>query len=228
MYAAKRRPSGEALSYQGLDAVANLQDLAFRDSGYLFGDSPLGVLEGLVSAVDAKDRYTRDHSEHVARLALLIADELGLSTDQCRIIAVAGLLHDVGKIGVPDRILRKPGALTPEERELVKRHVPFGVAIVRGVLDDTDIVDAVAYHHERWDGKGYPSGVLGPSTPLLSRVMQLADAASSMLLDRPYRKGIDWPDVCQELRANAGSQFDPNLVEILITAYERSRVQIPA
>lgn len=184
----------------------------------LLGDSPFGVLEGLVSAVDAKDRYTREHSEDVTRLALLLAEAMGLGAAERRVLAIAGPLHDVGKIAVPDRILRKPGRLSVEEYAAIKQHVKYGVAIIQGVLEDAAIVDAVAYHHERWDGRGYPYGVHGAETPVAGRIMQVADAVSAMLLDRPYRQGLQWAQVVAELRAQAGSQFDPTLVEPFIAA----------
>jgi HD-GYP domain-containing protein (c-di-GMP phosphodiesterase class II) len=141
-----------------------------------------------------------------------------LGAEERRVLALAGPLHDVGKIALPDRILRKPGPLTAEEYRALQRHVTYGVAIVRGVLDDDAVVEAIAYHHERWDGRGYPSGVAGPDTPLVGRIMQVADAVSAMLLDRPYRQGLPWERVIAELRAGAGSQFDPALVEPFIAA----------
>jgi diguanylate cyclase (GGDEF)-like protein/putative nucleotidyltransferase with HDIG domain len=209
MYAAKRaarRPS------------TSLSAGRVRDAADLLGDSPFGVLEGLVAAVDAKDRYTCEHSEHVTALALRLAEALGLGAEERRALALAGPLHDVGKIAIPDRILRKPGALSADEYGTLQQHVTYGVAIVRGVLDDTPVVEAIAYHHERWDGRGYPSRIAGPETPLIGRIMQVADAVSAMLLDRPYRQGLPWERVVEELRAGAGSQFDPALVEPFIAA----------
>jgi diguanylate cyclase (GGDEF)-like protein/putative nucleotidyltransferase with HDIG domain len=225
MYAAKRRSTRRVITRSRGGSPSHWQDLQLRDAADLLGDSPFGVLEGLVSAVDAKDRYTREHSEHVTQLALLLVDELCLPTEQRRVIAVAGLLHDVGKIGVPDRVLRKPGALAIEEYAAIKRHVSYGVAIIRGVLNDAEVVDAVAYHHERWDGKGYPHAIAGTETPILGRIMQVADAASAMLLDRPYRQGLAWEEVAARLRQSAGSQFDPDLVEPFIAAFGRARAR---
>lgn len=223
MYQAKRRASVRVPSANIESFVAHLPASRTRDAADLLGDSPFGVLEGLVSAVDAKDKYTREHSEHVTHLALLLAGALGLAAEDRRVMTIAGLLHDVGKIGVPDRILRKPGALSVEEYDAIKWHVSYGVAIIRGVLDDKHVVDTVAYHHERWDGRGYPHAVSGEATPLLSRIMQVADAASSMLLDRPYRKGLEWAQVVQRLRAGSGSQFDPELVAPFVAAYEAAQ-----
>lgn len=212
MYSAKQGGADGSADSPPLHAFDGLVRVR-RGAAHLLGDSPFGVLEGLVDAVDAKDRYTREHSDDVTRLALLLADELDLDDEFRRRLVLAGALHDVGKIAVPDRILRKPGRLTPEEYEAVKRHVTYGVALIRGVLEDSGVVEAVALHHERWDGTGYPTGVLGIHTPLLGRIMQLADAASAMHLDRPYRRGLPRSTVVAQLRAGAGAQFDPSLIE---------------
>jgi HD-GYP domain-containing protein (c-di-GMP phosphodiesterase class II) len=177
---------------------------------------PVALLRELVVAVDARDRYTRGHAAQATRLALLLAGALELPGEQRRALALAGPLHDVGKIASPERVLRKPGRLTEEEREVLQRHVPIGVVIMRGVLDNADVLDAVAYHHERWDGRGYPYGLPGPATPLLGRVMQVASAVAAMMMDRPYRHALPWGGVVSELRAGAGSQFDPALVELFV------------
>lgn len=184
----------------------------------LLGESQIGVLNGLVTAVDSKDRYTREHSEDVTRWALLLANVIGLDTEQRRVLALAGPLHDVGKIAVPDRILRKPGRLTREEHEIMRHHVLFGVAIIQGVLHDAAVLDAVSHHHERWDGCGYPHGLIGAQASLPGRIMQIADAVSAMRLDRPYRQGLPWTRVIAEVRAGSGSQFDPDLIEPFIAA----------
>ncbi len=212
MYSAKQGETEGTVGEPTLHALDGLVRVR-RGAADLLGDSPFGVLEGLVDAVDAKDRYTREHSDDVTRLALLLAAELHLDDELRRRLVLAGALHDVGKIAVPDRILRKPGRLTPEEYEAVKRHVTYGVALIRGVLEDSGVVEAVAFHHERWDGTGYPSGLPGNDTPLLGRIMQLADAASAMHLDRPYRRGLPRSSVVAQLRSGAGTQFDPSLVE---------------
>lgn len=222
MYNSKRqRVSSSSPIPAGL--TTNMRHLHLHDAADLLGDSPFGVLAGLVSAVDAKDAYTREHSEDVTRLALLLADALDLPAEQRRSLAVAGPLHDVGKIAVPDRILRKPGRLTDEEYDAIKRHVIYGVAIISGVLQDAAVIDAIACHHERWDGRGYPHGLVGPETSVLGRIMQVADAVSAMSLDRPYRRGLPWSQVVDALRAGAGTQFDPALVEPFITAVQGRR-----
>ena len=191
-----------------------------RSAADLMGDTSFGILEGLVAAVDTKDRYTREHSLDVTRYALLLADALGVDAADRRTLALAGPLHDIGKIAVPDRVLRKPGALTADEYEAIKAHVTYGVAIVRGLLDDPQVLAAIAHHHERFDGKGYPSGVPGAETPLVGRILQIADAVSAMALDRPYRRGMSQDQVIAQLRRGAGTQFDPALVEPFISALQ--------
>jgi diguanylate cyclase (GGDEF)-like protein/putative nucleotidyltransferase with HDIG domain len=220
MYADKRggrRPNGFTVATVSPDTGLHALPLNLE----VFGDNPLDVLQGLVDAVDATDRYTREHSQDVARLALLLADELALDEAQRRVLALAGALHDIGKIAIPARVLRKPGRLTAEEYDVVKRHVPYGVAIIRGVLDDEAVVEAVACHHERWDGTGYPTSLRGEHTKLPARIVQLADAASAMRLDRPYRSALSEHLLVAQLRAGAGTQFDPELVEHLVRALRR-------
>jgi putative nucleotidyltransferase with HDIG domain len=190
-------------------------------AGLLLEDRHLGVLNGFVAAINAKDRYTREHSEDVTRWALLLAETTGVSLEQRRVLALAGLLHDVGKVAIPDHILCKPGKLTRDEHEIMKHHVSFGVSIIRGVLHDARVIEAVAHHHERWDGQGYPYGLVGTQSSLPGRIMQVADAASAMRLNRPYRQGLAWSHVIAELRAGMGTQFDPALVEPFISAVGR-------
>lgn len=180
-----------------------------------------GVVEGLVLAVDAKDGYTVVHSAVVAEIATLLADELGLSSRDSAIVRTAGLLHDVGKISIPDRVLRKPGPLNKDEWSIMRQHVEFGELIIRGVPGLRDILDPVRHHHERWDGGGYPRGLVGESVPLLGRIMILADAYSAMILDRPYRRGLTAEVALEQIRAGAGSQFDPELAELLCELLER-------
>lgn len=176
------------------------------------------VLDALIMAVDNKDRYTRRHSEDVTEYALWIAEELGLSEETMRIIRIGCLLHDVGKIGVADDILRKPGRLTPEEFDVMKRHPKLGALIVGALPGVESIIDIVRSHHERWDGTGYPDGLRGEEIPLLGRLVAIADAFSAMTTDRPYRKGMGWQTALAEIERNAGIQFDPAMVESFVHA----------
>ena len=170
------------------------------------------MLDALVTAVDNKDRYTRKHSDDVMEYSLMIGRELGLDQDVLNTIAVAALLHDVGKIGVPDFILRKPGKLTPEEFDAIKQHPQMGAIMVSAVPGLEATLDAVRHHHERWDGHGYPFGLVGTETPLIARLMAVADAYSAMTTDRPYRKGMDRAKALSILKDGAGTQWDPECV----------------
>jgi diguanylate cyclase (GGDEF)-like protein/putative nucleotidyltransferase with HDIG domain len=176
------------------------------------------VLDSLVTAIDQKDRYTRQHSEDVTCYALLLAQALGCSEEVYNIVRVAGLLHDVGKIGIPSSLLRKPGGLTQDEREIMKSHVVISTLIIHGLPHLSDITEAVATHHERWDGTGYPKQLAGDQIPLLGRIMAIADAFSAMTLDRPYRAGMSVESALCEIEAASGKQFDPNLVPIFVQA----------
>jgi diguanylate cyclase (GGDEF)-like protein/putative nucleotidyltransferase with HDIG domain len=178
------------------------------------------TLEGLVQSVDAKDHYTRQHSEVVTEVALLLADQLNLSDETRRAVRIAGLLHDVGKIGIPDYVLKKPGKLTSEEYAIMQRHVHLSEMIIKDVPYLNDVLDAVAHHHERYDGMGYPYHKREEEIPLLGRIMAVADAYSAMCLDRPYRKALTWPEAREELLNGSGSQFDPRLVDLFIKAME--------
>jgi diguanylate cyclase (GGDEF)-like protein/putative nucleotidyltransferase with HDIG domain len=176
----------------------------------------LGFLAGLVTAVDNKDHYTRRHSEEVTSYAMAIADALGLSPQTKRSLRLAGLLHDVGKISVPDRILRKPGKLNKEEIAVVRQHAQFGEMIVHDIPDVPDIVAAIGAHHERFDGHGYPRQLKGDEIPFLARILAVADTYSSMTSDRPYRKAIPADVAQKELHRVAGTQLDPELVAVFL------------
>jgi diguanylate cyclase (GGDEF)-like protein len=184
------------------------------------GSGPFDILQGLIIAVDTKDRYTKRHSEDVARYATFLAERIGLDTDAVRTIHVAGLLHDIGKIGIPDHILRKPGALTPDEYEAVKQHVALGDMIVRDV-PDIDVVRAgIRHHHERWDGHGYLTRLEGEDIPLIARILAIGDTFSAMTTTRPYRKGLTVVEALRRLEDAAGSQLEERLVRAFIDGIE--------
>ena len=185
-----------------------------RDS--MQGQDGFPMLDALVNAVDNKDRYTRRHSEDVLAYSLRMARALGLDAAAQRTVEVAALLHDVGKIGVPDSILRKPGPLTPEEFAAVQHHPVMGAVIVGAVPGLEATLEAVRYHHERWDGGGYPDGLAGEAIPLTARLIAVADAYSALTSDRPYRKGKSASQAQAILKAGAGTQWCPVCVAALL------------
>ena len=180
------------------------------------------VLQGLVLAVDTKDRYTKRHSEDVARYALFLADRLGLPAEMRSTLQAAGLLHDVGKIGIPDAILRKPGVLTQAEVEIVRQHVALGNLIVRDLPDLEQVRAGVRHHHERWDGRGYLDRLAGDEIPLVARILAVGDAFSAMTTDRPYRKALPVEEALRRLVDAADSQLDPALVLAFVEGIERA------
>lgn len=170
------------------------------------------ILEGLVIAVGTKDHYTARHSEDVARYADFIAAQLGLDDSFRQALRRAGRLHDVGKIGIPDGVLRKPGKLTAEEYEIVKQHVALGDLIVRDLPDIELIRAGIRHHHERWDGAGYLTRLAGEEIPFVARILSVADAFSAMTTTRPYRKSLSVDEAITRLEDAAGSQLDEKLV----------------
>ena len=182
--------------------------------------SSFDVLVGLVIAVDTKDRYTKRHSEDVARYATFLAERIGADPELLRTLGIAGLLHDIGKIGIPDVILRKPAALTAGEYEIVKQHVALGDSIVRDLPNLDDVRAGIRHHHERWDGTGYLHGLSGEAIPLIARLLAVADAFSAMTTSRPYRKALPIGESLRRLEDAAGSQLDPALVTAFVTGIE--------
>jgi len=178
------------------------------------------VLQGLIIAVDSKDRYTKRHSEDVARYAVFLAGRLGLDPDLRRTIQLAGLLHDVGKIGIPDHLLRKPSRLTADEVHVFQQHVALGDAIVRDI-PNVDLVRAgIRHHHERWDGRGYLEGLEGDAIPVIGRILAVADAFSAMTTSRPYRKALPVEEALKRLGDAAGRQLEEDLVVAFIKGME--------
>jgi diguanylate cyclase (GGDEF)-like protein/putative nucleotidyltransferase with HDIG domain len=178
------------------------------------------VFQGLILAVDTKDRYTKRHSEDVARYALFLARRIGAPAAELEAIRVAGLLHDVGKIGIPDHILRKPGKLTDEEYRIVQQHVALGDMIVRD-LPDIELVRAgIRHHHERIDGRGYLHRLAGDEIPLVGRILAVGDAFSAMTTSRPYRKALDVREALRRLEDAAGTQLDERLVTAFVSGIE--------
>lgn len=183
-------------------------------------DAYLATVRSLAAAVDAKDPYTRGHSDRVAHFATLTADEMGLTHDQRMALEMAAYLHDIGKIGIPEDILLKPGKLSDDEMATMRHHPLIGANILDPVSFPWPITPVVRHHHERWDGAGYPSGLEAARIPLLARILSVADAYEAMIADRPYRAGRAAEAGVAELEACAGTQFDPQVVAAFISALE--------
>lgn len=208
-----------------LDSVGAILGVHHSNSALFHRQSELfaSSVRALSSAIDAKDPYTHGHSERVARVSVCLAQELGLDDEALNTVFLGGMLHDIGKIGVDDRVLNKPAALTAEEFEQVKQHPQLGYEILRGVRQLEKILPIVLHHHEAWDGSGYPHRLAGDQTPLLARVAAVADAFDAMSSDRPYRRGMDETTLDRIFREGAGSQWDPQVVAAFFACRDRIR-----
>ena len=192
---------------------------AFLENQRLYDDLAdllMGLLHAMVSSIDAKDPYTSGHSERVAHLSRRLAEALGFTQVMCQRVYLAGLLHDVGKIGVPDAILCKPGKLTDDEFTILKRHPEIGGRILTRIRQLSDLMPGVLYHHERYDGRGYPSKRAGRDIPRLGRIICLADCFDAMTTNRTYRAAMPIDSAIAEIRRCAGSQFDPQMSEAFL------------
>lgn len=191
---------------------------AQRSNARLYGDLKdllFGIIRALTSAIDAKDPYTSGHSERVARIAVRLGEQLGLSPNERGDLYLMGLLHDVGKIGIEDSVLKKPDRLTPEEYRLIQSHVRIGVHILSDLKKLHHLLPGVAHHHENLDGSGYPSGLAGESIPLAARILAVADAFDAMSSSRPYRRRLSPSNIDEIFREGNGKQWDPRVVEAL-------------
>ncbi|MBN2126357.1 MAG: response regulator [Deltaproteobacteria bacterium] len=198
------------LKFLSEKAALNIENIALYDN---LKQSLIATLMSLVSAIEAKDAYTQQHSTRVTEYALRIAGSMGCSHEDQRRIESSGPLHDIGKIGISDNILNKPGRLTPEEFDHIKTHPLIGVNIVTPLgLEDEELA-IIRNHHERWDGKGYPDGLRGEDIPRLARILAVADAYDAMSSSRAYRKALPFPVCLRELRDKRGTQFDPEAVD---------------
>ncbi len=166
----------------------------------------------LAKAIEMRDRYTAGHTDRVTEFAMLTAGQLNWSKERLTVLELAGHLHDVGKIGVPDAVLNKPGKLTAEEFEMMKAHPEIGEQIIRGIDFMEALVPYVLYHHERYDGKGYPRGLSGEAIPIEGRLLAVSDTFDAMTSSRPYRKQLDPEQAVEEIKRCSGTQFDPKIV----------------
>jgi putative nucleotidyltransferase with HDIG domain len=206
--------------------VINALDRRLKVSLRELEEHSVGTLQALVAAVDARDTYTAHHSLNVSDYACAIARYMGLS-EELGSLERAGLLHDIGKIGVSEYALLKPGRLTAEETASIREHSEIGARIIEMAPFLSDIVPVVRHHHERWDGAGYPSGLAAEEIPLLSRILCVADALDAMTTDRSYRNALTLTKARQELVNGSGSQFDPQVVEVTVSLLDSRGILLP-
>ncbi len=189
-------------------------------------DLPIAVMESFAQALEAKDAYTRGHSERVTLYSVLLAHYLELDEDLINIIRQAGVVHDIGKIGIPDAILNKPGRLTDEEYDMIKLHPVIGANILAPIEFLKEIKEVVLYHHERWDGRGYPEGLKGEEIPLTARILAIGDTFDAMTSSRPYRKALPVEIALAEIERCAGAQFDPEIAYKFLEVWEKMIIYI--
>ena len=198
-----------------IEAIQTYQDI---QSTYL------GTIQTLAQAVDAKDPYTHHHSDHVTDYAVAIALEMGLSDEMIKDIQYAGMIHDIGKIGIQEEILTKPARLSAAEFDVIKTHPLIGERMIAPIKFLENVAPIILYHHERFDGTGYREGLKGEDIPLGARVISVADAYDAMTTDRPYRAGMDKDAAIEELKRNSGTQFDPKVVEAFIRVLNKRKI----
>ena len=205
----------------GLKSVKQMDEIKkineeLEDSKEQLEQAYLDMVQTLRYTVEAKDTYTRGHSDRVSEYSVLIGEKLGLSEDEIKILKIGGLFHDIGKIGIPDSILLKPGKLTDDEYSEIKNHPSIGAHILGSAKVFKDIIPIVKYHHEKYDGNGYPSKLKGEEIPYLARIAAVADTFDAMTSRRSYRGPIDIEYVKEEIKRCEGTQFDPQIAEVFL------------
>jgi putative nucleotidyltransferase with HDIG domain len=207
----------ETLSRQAGVAIENAR--LYTDLEELFYSS----IRTMVSLIDAKDDYTAGHSARVAKYSLMIADRINYSAENRKRLELAALLHDVGKIGMPDAILKKPSELTEEEFSIAKHHPHKGASALEPIKQMREIIPGVKHHHEKLNGRGYPLGLTGDKIPLDAQIICIVDSYDAMNSDRPYRKGLGMEESVRRLRQDSGTHYNASLVEAFVKALENER-----
>lgn len=226
VYNAKRSGKNRICKYDIQDVSVDQQKLQSDVTGKY--EDYAATIYALTAAIDAKDHYTFQHSQNVAKYATALAKAAGLNEEHVRMIHEAALLHDIGKIAIPEQILGKPGALTAEEYEIMKTHVDHSIEIIRHLPSLDYVIPAAIGHHERWDGKGYPRGVAGENLPIGARCLAIADSFDAMTSKRSYKNAFTAEFACKELLSRAGTQFDPNLAPMFVELVEKGVVKVAA
>ncbi|WP_312114260.1 HD-GYP domain-containing protein [Brevibacillus reuszeri] len=223
MYAPFRFPHANVIVFQGLTHFLAILSISSAIKYYKREkENTLNLTLTLAKSLDARDKYTALHSENVARYAQHIAIQMGLPTRICGQIHLGGLLHDIGKIGIPESVLMKPTRLTDEEYDLIKQHPVIGYEMVKHItfFKKNGVLDAILFHHERFDGKGYPHGLRGKEIPLIARILAIADSFDAMTSNRVYRDKSNLTHAINQIRKNKGTQFDPEIVDIFLKSIE--------
>jgi putative nucleotidyltransferase with HDIG domain len=225
------RSLNQALSDQQFSLMVSQQDLMLTNERLKQKNEEVlksqDVIRTLAEALEARDHYTQGHSSRVAEVAVLLARELGLSREEQEVVLHGCLLHDIGKIHVPDAVLRKPGALTAEEFDMMKKHPVIGETICRPLVFARPFLDIIRHHHERWDGRGYPDGLSGEEISLHARITAIADAWDAMTSDRPYRSALPLDVAFSRIEEGAGTQWDPELVRQFLRVMRRRAATHP-
>jgi HD-GYP domain-containing protein (c-di-GMP phosphodiesterase class II) len=185
----------------------------------------LGTVKSLAAAIDGKDPYTRGHSERVSRMSIAIAQRLGLSDEECEKIRISALLHDVGKIGIDDSILKKPAALTDEEYQIMKQHPQKGYKIMSQIPAMKEFLPGMYMHHEMVNGEGYPQGLKGDEIPLMGKVVAVADTFDAMTTDRPYQRAMKFEDAVARIQSFVGTRYDEKVVAAFTEACTEGQIR---
>jgi HD-GYP domain-containing protein (c-di-GMP phosphodiesterase class II) len=212
---------------EGLKALSSQVAIAIENAGLYkeLKETFFNTVSALGDAIEAKDAYTGGHTKRVLEYSMIVGKRLRLSPDEMDNLKLAAALHDIGKIGIEDRILGKPGKLDPEENEVMESHSIIGARIVENIRPLREIVPGIRHHHEQYDGKGYPDVLKGEEIPLIARVIAVCDTFDAMTSDRPYRRGLNSETALEEIRAKANTQFDPHVVKAFLAAYESGEIK---
>jgi response regulator RpfG family c-di-GMP phosphodiesterase len=213
----KKRLEEEIVAYRShLERLVEERTTKLQQAYRILKKAHLDSVKVLVEAIDAKDPYTRGHSDRVTRMSLKIAFQFGFAEDRLESLEYGAFLHDIGKIGIKDEVLQKPGALNSEEYQYIQEHPLIGVKIIEGLDFFKDKIPMIRHHHEHYDGSGYPDGLLGAAIPLEARIIAVPDAFDAMTSARPHRGMMPLQDVLMELEKCKGTQFDPKILEIFL------------
>ncbi|MFE1630162.1 HD-GYP domain-containing protein [Brevibacillus reuszeri] len=228
LYSPFRFPHVNVIVFQGLTHFLAILSISSAIRYYRREkENTLNLILTLAKSLDARDKYTALHSENVAKYAQHIALEMGLPRKVCEQIHLGGLLHDIGKIGIPESVLLKPTKLSDEEYDLIKQHPVIGYEMVKHItfFKKNGVLDAILYHHERFDGNGYPHGLRGKEIPLIARILAIADSFDAMTSNRVYRDKSNLTYAINQIRSNKGTQYDPEIVDIFLKSMEEADIE---